>query len=145
MHMMRPVDLTLEEQETITVSKKPTTVFTAIRTIRMTEQAAVHVKNLDMFVTVQLFKDSQAVISLGKLCEEHGYSYEWREGQSPNLIEDCNHNSLPIGQFRSTCQNKDEIISVSASCSAETSRSSAWGTNCGKRRRVIDCKICLEG
>ena len=52
MHMMSKVDLTPEEQETMTVSKKPTTVVTARGTIRTTEQATVYVKDLNMFVAV---------------------------------------------------------------------------------------------
>ena len=53
--------------------------------IRTTEQATVCVKDLDMFAAVQLLKDSPAVFCLGKLFEKHGYSYEWRENQTPNL------------------------------------------------------------
>ena len=42
-------------------------------------------KDLDMFVTVQLLEDTPAVLSLGKLCEESG-SYGWKEGRTPNLM-----------------------------------------------------------
>ena len=59
-HMMSKVDLTPEEQETITVSNKPTTVVAANGTTRTKEQATVYVKRLDMFVTVQFLKDSLA-------------------------------------------------------------------------------------
>ena len=83
------VDLTPEERATITVSNKPTSIVTADSTIRTTEQATVNVKDLDMFVTVQLLKDSPALLSLGKLCEQHGYSYEWNEDQSPNIFNNC--------------------------------------------------------
>ena len=30
-------------------------------------------KELDLFLTVQLLEDTPAVLSLGKLCEDHGY------------------------------------------------------------------------
>ena len=42
------------------------------------------------------------ILSLGKLCDENGYSYEWINGQKPHLIKDgiriiCNtENSVPI-------------------------------------------------
>ena len=62
---------TPEEQAAITVSKKPTTIITASVTFRTTEQATTYVKDLDMFLTVQLLKDSPAILSLGKLCREH--------------------------------------------------------------------------
>ena len=38
-------------------------------------------KNQELFVTV-------AVLSLGKLCEDIGYSYHWTSGQKPQLIKD---------------------------------------------------------
>ena len=47
----------------------------------------MHVKELDLFVTIKLLEDTLAVLSLGKLCEEHGYSYEWTSGQLPHLIK----------------------------------------------------------
>ena len=36
--------------------------------------------DLDLFVTVQLLEDTPAVLSLGKFCEEHGYTYGWANG-----------------------------------------------------------------
>ena len=74
--------------------------------------------------------DTLAVLNLGQLCEEHWYSHEWTEGQSPNLMKHnktspCKQdNVVPIVAPRVT---KDEIISVSADGSAETSRSSVFG------------------
>ena len=39
-------------------------------------------------MTVKLLEDTLAVLSLGKLCEDHGYSCEWTVGQKPQLIKD---------------------------------------------------------
>ena len=36
-----------------------------------------HVKELDTFLTMKVLEDTSAVSSLGKLCDENGYSYEW--------------------------------------------------------------------
>ena len=36
----------------------------------------VFVHDLNQFVTVQLLEETTAVLSLGKLCKDHGYSYE---------------------------------------------------------------------
>ena len=36
------------------------------------EEAQVFVHELNLFVTVQLLKETPAVLSLGKLCEDHG-------------------------------------------------------------------------
>ena len=62
----------------------------------------MYVKQLDLFVTVKLLEDTPAVLSLGKLCEDHGSSYEWTSGQKPQLIKDgrrikCSkENCIPI-------------------------------------------------
>ena len=44
------------------------------------------VHDLNQFVIVQLLEETPAVLSLGKLCDDHGYSYEWISGQKPRLI-----------------------------------------------------------
>ena len=63
----------------------PTTVVTANGEVQTNEEAQVYVHDLDLFVTVQILDDTFAVLSLGKLCEEHGYSCEWASGQKPHL------------------------------------------------------------
>ena len=40
-------------------------------------------------MTVQLLEDTPAVLSLGKLCEEDGYTCEWASGQKPHLAKDA--------------------------------------------------------
>ena len=52
------------------------------------DEATVYGKELDSFVTAKLLGDTPAVLSLGKLCEDHGYSCEWTSGQKPHLIKD---------------------------------------------------------
>ena len=47
------------------------------------EEAQVFVHDFNQFVIVQLFEETLAVLSLGKLCKDHGYSYEWDSGQGP--------------------------------------------------------------
>ena len=70
-HIMCNRDLTPEEQETTRQSKCPSVILTANGTSHTTEEATVYVFDLDMFVQVQLLKESPAVLSLGKLCEEN--------------------------------------------------------------------------
>ena len=49
-----------------------------------------------------VLENTQAVLSLGKFCDENGYSYEWINGQKPHLIKNririiCNtENFVPI-------------------------------------------------
>ena len=93
MHMMSNLDISLEEQETITVSKTPTKAFTADAPTRTTDLAAVDVKELEMFVTVQLAKDcptregpSSYHIHLGKSWKNIGISLNG-ERKPMNLIK----------------------------------------------------------
>ena len=46
----------------------------------------MYVKELDIFSTMKVLQNTPAVLSLGKLCDENGYSYEWINGQKPHLI-----------------------------------------------------------
>ena len=55
-----------------------------------------------VFLTMKVLENTPAVLSLGKLCDENGYSYEWINGHKPHLIKDgiriiCNtENFVPI-------------------------------------------------
>ena len=66
------------------------------------EGATVYVKELRLFLTMKVLENTPAVLSLGKLCNENGYSYEWINGQKPHLIKNgiriqCNtENFVPI-------------------------------------------------
>ena len=68
-------------------SSGPMTVMTANGVVRTNEEATVYVKHLDSFVAVMLLQETPAVLSLGKLCEEHGKTYHWKSGQNPHLIK----------------------------------------------------------
>ena len=88
MHMVSRKDLNSAELETARVSKSPTTVvMTTNGEVQTKEEATVCVRELDLFVTVMLLENTPAVLSLGKLCEEFGYSYHWTSGQKPHLIK----------------------------------------------------------
>ena len=56
-------------------------VLTANGEVHTHEEAQVFVHDLGLFVTVQLLEETPAVLSFGKLCEDHRYSYEWVNGQ----------------------------------------------------------------
>ena len=85
MHMLSRKDLNSAELKTVRVSKNPTTVVAANGEAHTKDEATVYVRALDLFVTVKLLEDGPAVLSLGKLCEDHGYSYEWTSGQKPQV------------------------------------------------------------
>ena len=101
MHMISKKDLSNAEMDTLTKSCSPTMVITANGEVQTHEEATVYVKELDIFLTMKVLENTPAVLSLGKLCDENGYS-EWINGQKPHLIKDgiriiCNtENFVPI-------------------------------------------------
>ena len=88
MHMISKKDLSNAEMHTLTKSCSPTIVKTANGEVQTHEEAIVYVKELKTFLTMKVLDNTPAVLSLGKLCDENGYSYEWINGQKPNLIND---------------------------------------------------------
>ena len=95
MHMISKKDLSDAEMNTLTKLCSPSMVLTP------NEVETFDDAELDTFLTIKVLEDTPAVSSLGKLCDEHGYSYEWITGQKPHLIK----NFLPItmqhGELRS--------------------------------------------
>ena len=81
MHMISKKDLSEAEMDTLTKSCSPTIVITANGEVQTHEEAMVYVKELEIFLTMKVLENTPAVLSLGKLCDEHGYSYEWINGQ----------------------------------------------------------------
>ena len=88
MHMLSRKDLNSAKLETVKVSKSSTAVNTANDEVQTREEATVYVKQLDLLVTVKFLEDTAAVLQLGELCEDHGYSYHWTRGQKPQLVKD---------------------------------------------------------
>ena len=101
MHMISKKDLNSAETETSTKSCSPTIVITATGEVQTHEEATVYVKELDIFLTGKVLDNTPAVLSLGKLCDENGYSYEWIIGQKPHLTKNGNSDTLQYGELRS--------------------------------------------
>ena len=85
--MIGKKDLNSAGMDTLTKSCSPTIVITANGEVQTNEEATVYVKELDIFLTMKVLEDTPAVLSLGKLCDENGYSHEWINGQKPHLIK----------------------------------------------------------
>ena len=102
MHMISKKDLSEAEMDTLRKSCSPTIVITANGEVQTQEEAIVYVKELGIFLTMKVLENTSAVLSLGKLCDENGYSYEWINGQKPHLNKNgiriiCNtENFVPI-------------------------------------------------
>ena len=72
LHMISKKDLSDVEMDTLTKSCSPTIVITANGEVQTHEEATVCVKELEKFLTI--LENTPAVLSLGKLCDENGYS-----------------------------------------------------------------------
>ena len=114
MHMISKKDLDSAEVVTLMTSRSPTTVTTANGEVQTHQEAAVYVKEL--FVTMKVLEDTPAVLSLGKLCDESGYSYEWINGQKPHLIKNG---------IRIQCNTENFVPIVVPGLSSSSSRSSS--------------------
>ena len=129
MHMISKMDLNSAEVETVTTSGSPTTVLTAKEEVQTHEEATVYVKELDIFLTMKVLEDTPAVLSLGKLRDEHGYSYEWINGQKPHLIK----NGLRI-----QCNTENLVQIVVLGLSTSSSSSFPSSTSMTLSRQEID-------
>ena len=121
MHMISKKDLNNAEMDTLTKSCSPTIVITANGEVQTHEEATVHVKELDTFLTMRVLENTLAVLSLGKLCDENGYSYEWINGQhgtctherdkSPDReVRSCLHSNVCA---KRTCHFRSPLVALS--------------------------------
>ena len=125
MHKVSKRDFDSAELETIRTSRSPPTVMTANGEVQTREEATVYVKELDSFVTVMLLEETPAVLSLGKLCEDHGYTYHWTSGQKPHLTKkgkriDCNISNCVTFVVRGLSTSSSRTPSPTSSSSQDS-------------------------
>ena len=65
-------------------------IQTANGIVRSTKEAKVHIQKLGTYLYVKLVEDFPSALSLGRLCDEFGYSYSWtrRKPQIDERLED---------------------------------------------------------
>ena len=89
-------------------------MLTANEEVHTREEAQVYVHDLN------LFEETPAVLSLGKLCEDLGYSYEWVSGQK----------RLTKEETTSVCKTDNFVLLVAPGLSADSgSNSSSTSTS----------------
>ena len=113
----------------MTTSCSPTIVLTAKGEVQTHEEATVYVKELDIFLTMEVLDNTPAVLSLGKLCDENGYSYEWINGQKPHFIK---------SGIRIQCSTENFVPIVVPGLSASSSSSSHPSTSMTPSRQERD-------
>ena len=146
MHMISKKDLSNAEMDTLTKSCSPTIVITSNGEVQTHEEAIVYVKELDIFLTMKVLDNTPAVLSLGKLCDENGYSYEWINGQKPHLNKDwiriiCNtENFVPI-VVPGLSSSSSGSSSTSKTPSRQESRSSSSSSSSSSSPTVSEIQI----
>ena len=113
----------------MTTSRSPRTVITANGEVQTHEEVRVYVKELEKFLTMKVLEDTPAVLSPGKLCDEHGYSYVWINGQKPHLIKNW---------MRRQCNTENFVPIVVLGLSSSSSSSSHPSTSMTPSRQEID-------
>ena len=90
-------------------------------------------KKLDKVLTMKVLEDRSAVLLLGKLCDEHGYSYEGINGQKPHLIKNG---------IRIQCNTENFVPIVVPGLSTSSSSSFPSSTCMTSSRHEIDHRTC---
>ena len=136
MHMLSKNDLSSDEMDILRRSRTPTTVVPAHGEVQTNEEAQVYVHDLDLFVTVKLLDETPAVLSLGKLCSEHGCSYEWRNDETPRLTKNGKTITCTMDNFVPLVV--PGLSSSSSSSSASTSRPKDQSNSSGESETSTD-------
>ena len=85
-HMIGINQLTGSEKESIRDLRIPFLVQTAHGVVPCTKEAKIYIHDLKLWVWAQLLEDSPAVLSLGLLCTQMGYSYYWKDGEEQSYL-----------------------------------------------------------
>ena len=129
MHMVSRKDLNSAEWDTVKVFRNTTTVVPASGEVLRKEEATVYVKELDLFVTVMLLEDTPAVLPLGQICEDHGYTHHWTSGQKRQFFKGgrrikCSRNHISskmTGKSIANTANHVPFVVTGLSTSSSTS------------------------
>ena len=116
----------------LTKSCSPTIVITANGEVQTHEEATVYVKELEKFLTMKVLENTPAVLSLGKLCDENGYSCEWINGQKPHLTKNG---------IRIPC-NTENFVDIVVPGLSNTSSGSDSSTSGTRSRQGSHCSKC---
>ena len=88
--------------ETLTKSCSPTIVMTANGEVQTHEEATVHVKELDIFLTMKVLEEyASSLIARKAFAMNTDNSYEWINGQKPHHIKKRYSNTVQHGELRS--------------------------------------------
>ena len=116
-------------------SRTPTTLVTANGEVHTNEEAPVFVHDLDLFATVQLLKQTRAILLLHKLCSKRGCSYEWKTAKLHDWQKMVK--TITCAADNSVLLVVSRLSSYSSSILFSTSRSTEQSNNSRKLGPVI--------
>ena len=100
MHMLSKKDLSSAALDTLRKSRNPTTVITANLEVQTSEEAQVYVHDPELFMTVQIFDDTAAVLSSGSRSAEKTRLYlrvdQWSKATSDGKIILCSTENVVL-------------------------------------------------
>ena len=100
--------------------------------VRIHEEAQVFVQDFNLLITVHLLDETFAILSLGNLCEHHGYSCEWVSCRKPRKTKDgktilCKTEEVFLSESRLVCGSLLSTFIISAGWTAPKTISSRPG------------------
>ena len=111
--------------------------------VRTNKKATICVKQLDLFVTVMLLQETSAVLSLVKLCDEHGKTHHWNSGQNPHLIKngkriDCKKSNYVPFVVPGISASSSSTTPSSASSPSSSQESTSANTHSVSENRDVE-------
>ena len=98
-HMVSKSDLDAAELETMKISKYPNDRDDGQRRGANKRRSHGICQRIGLVRDSNVSRKYTAVLSLGKLCEDHGYTCHWTSGQKPHLTKDDKRISCNISNY----------------------------------------------
>ena len=108
-HLVDSRTLSKQERSTIYKNSDPISIQTANGDVIVDSKVKIFVRELGLHVCAYLHEDTVAVLSLGMLCDEHGYTYNWKPLTWPTLTK---------GRQVVTCQPHCNVPFIYTNCLA---------------------------
>ena len=106
LHIISKHALTKEELRTVRKLREQVMLQTANGMIIASHEAKVHVVELDLSLWAIILKDSPCLISMGKLCREHGFTF-MQVGANPPFLQK--------GRLKVECQTHFDVPLINPS------------------------------
>jgi len=108
-HLVDSRTLSKQERSTIYKISDPISIQTANGDVIVDSKVKIFVRELGLHVWAYLHEDTVAVLSLGMLCDDHGYTYNWKPQTWPTLTK---------GRQVVTCQPHCNVPFIYTNCLA---------------------------